>query len=863
MRFTMLLFWLSGCGISLAAEPVAFTVVPSEPTSTEEPWYGSPRLAAMTGFIYEPKSAYTMDQWRKGLADRFDADRWAQDFAEAGCSYVIFYSKWIDGLCFWDTKTTGFKTQRDFVKELSDACHRHGVRIIYYWNHLSDGNPEFDKWSVFLPDGNPSVWSPFWPCRRQTLTSPFRQVGIQQLRELFTEYGPVGGIWFDVPTIRSNESNRWVEEFCQKVFDAPFGEATPQQKQELIYRLQRDYFDEVRVMRDNLQPQCVFTANGSGARSMPPTRYNQMFASRLDYLTHESHQFDRIEGDGRRAWVFSKPLELGLLVSDSWFVSLEGAGPGPAMTEKGAIASAAAAFCQGANVYMAMTPSYAGPFPKEVVQRTKAIGSWFRKTEPVLAGAEPHADVAIVLGAATTGERDLAAQNTFWSPFQADQRNSWDETVAMSRALAGAGIFSRTLYSTSGSASWPKSLSGYGAILLPERAPLDEKHAQLLRDYVRQGGTLVAFGHASMLDGTITRQQDYLLGDVLGVEYQGEVTFPSHKLKTAVTVDSVYSSEYAAEHLVDGLATSWASANTPMPHWAEIMLAEPADVATVELIARNGPYRLADLDIEVKVADAWKVAKSIRDADAVKISVKLDQPVRTHAIRVKVLRELFEGNDRQLADLEAIRVLDVAGRDLSTSSGAKPVPVVAEAAELRDAVAETSLSFLPMAVLAKPTSAEVIARFEEPISSPAKFRNRCGKGQAILVTTSEASFAKEHPFWRVLRQLTIGQPTLICDPQVTDRYRIILTQIDGRHVLHAIDREAAAGQRPRVRGPSKEKQKIDYQAGELTLSLSSERLGGVTEARLIGAKEPLLLKGENGFVTFTVRPDPVASVVLQ
>ena len=61
------------------------------------------------------------------------------------------------------------------------------------------------------------------------------------------------------------------------------------------------------------------------------------------------------------------------------------------------IASAAVALCQGANVYMAMTPSHAGPFPKEVIQRTKAIGSWFKRTEPVLTDATPYADLAIKL----------------------------------------------------------------------------------------------------------------------------------------------------------------------------------------------------------------------------------------------------------------------------------------------------------------------------------------------------------------------------------------------------------------------------------------------------------------------------------
>jgi len=47
------------------------------------------------------------------------------------------------------------------------------------------------------------------------------------------------------------------------------------------------------------------------------------------------------------------------------------------------------------------------------------------------------------------------------------------------------------------------------------------------------------------------------------------------------------------------------------------------------------------------------------------------------------------------------------------------------------------------------------------------------------------------------------------------------------------------------------------------VSLRSERLGRITEARLIGTKESLSLKKENGLLTFTVRPDPVAGVVLQ
>jgi hypothetical protein len=255
--------------------------------------------------------------------------------------------------------------------------------------------------------------------------------------------------------------------------------------------------------------------------------------------------------------------------------------------------------------------------------------------------------------------------------------------------------------------------------------------------------------------------------------------------------------------------------------------------------------------------------KSIRDANATRLSVQLDHPTLTRTIRVKVLRELYEGQARQLADLESIRVLDTAGRDVSTRARPDPISMVAETDDLREAAAGLPMASLPMAVQVKPNTAEVIARFVDSKNSPAIYRNRYGQGQAILVTTSESSFGKDDPFWHVLRRLTIGEPTMLCDATVRDRYCILLTKVDGRHVLHVIDREAAVGQGARGRGPETQQEKSEYRAGDTTFSLHDNRLGNVTEARLIGAKEPLPMRMENGFVTLTVRPDPVASVVLQ
>ena len=94
------------------------------PLAAEDTWYDSPSLSIMTGFIYEPLKPYTIHQWKDTLGSEFDADRWAKDFKEAGAQHLVFYDKWIDGLVFHDTKTTRFKTKRDFVRELAAACQR-------------------------------------------------------------------------------------------------------------------------------------------------------------------------------------------------------------------------------------------------------------------------------------------------------------------------------------------------------------------------------------------------------------------------------------------------------------------------------------------------------------------------------------------------------------------------------------------------------------------------------------------------------------------------------------------------------------------------------------------------------------------
>ena len=78
---------------------------------------------------------------------------------------------------------------------------------------------------------------------------------------------------------------------------------------------------------------------------------------------------------------------------------------------------------------------------------------------------------------------------------------------------------------------------------------LDERHLDQLREYVKSGGHLITFGHASLLDEKSQRREGYGLGDVLGIRLAGEVAFPADSQKATIKVDSEYNEEFGAHVL--------------------------------------------------------------------------------------------------------------------------------------------------------------------------------------------------------------------------------------------------------------------------------------------------------------------------
>jgi len=464
----------------------------------DDTWYEAPRLSIMTGFIYEPLKPYTIHEWKETLGEEFDAQRWVKDFKEAGAQHLVFYDKWIDGLVFHDTKTTDFKTKRDFVRELATACQQHQLPLVLYFNAVSDGNPEFDEWSLLDRQGKPIVFGRRWPTRYQTLHSPFREKSIAQVRELLTGYGPIHGIWHDIFCERLHTTSKWTAQGYQKMYGEKFEQATPARLAEFNARTLAGWLDEIDVIRrEQQQTNCIFTANGSGGNFLPAGVWTREVGSRLHYLFNEGHSFARNDELARMAWVLPKPLEINLLLNSTWFTPMTDTPPPPKYTQKQVIAATAIAVCQGASIHFALTPGHSGLFGQDL-EHAKAAGAWFRQVQPFVKDARPYADVAIVLGTPSADGPGLPSQ-------------AWSGAVALAGALGHAGFFSRFLYDTSQGGTWPDSLDAFPAVFIPESAALDDAHLEQLRQYVKEGGRLIAFGQASTLNAKGERRADYAL----------------------------------------------------------------------------------------------------------------------------------------------------------------------------------------------------------------------------------------------------------------------------------------------------------------------------------------------------------------
>jgi alpha-L-fucosidase len=127
--------------------------------------------------------------------EKFDAKTWVSIAKSAGMKYITITSRHHDGFAMFDSKVSDWNIvvrtpyKKDPLKMLADECHRQGIKLFFYYSQLDWHNPDYyPRGQTNWPNGRPD---------HGDFNRYLDEYMDGQLTELLTNYGPIGGIWFD------------------------------------------------------------------------------------------------------------------------------------------------------------------------------------------------------------------------------------------------------------------------------------------------------------------------------------------------------------------------------------------------------------------------------------------------------------------------------------------------------------------------------------------------------------------------------------------------------------------------------------------------------------------------------------------
>jgi alpha-L-fucosidase len=262
---------------------------------------------------------------------QFDAAEWVKIAKEAGMKYITITSKHHDGFAMWDSQVSDYnivkKTPygKDVLKMLADECRKEGIKLFFYHSQLDWHHPDY------FPRGNTGNNYTGRPEKGNWFS--YLDYMDSQLKELLTNYGELGGIWFD---------GMW-------------------DKKDADWRLQKTY-----SLIHQLQPGALV---GSNHHVTPYDGEDfQMFEK--DLPGHNTTGFAPEQTIG------SLPKETCETINNSWGFNLK---DNSHKSKKDLIQYLVKAAGYGANFLLNVGPMPNGKLQTEHVTRLKEMGEWLTK----------------------------------------------------------------------------------------------------------------------------------------------------------------------------------------------------------------------------------------------------------------------------------------------------------------------------------------------------------------------------------------------------------------------------------------------------------------------------------------------------
>lgn len=416
---------------------------------------------------------------------------------------------------------TPFLKNRDILAEVTEACHREGIRVIARVDFRGVEKERYDKhpdWFAVDAQGQP--YSKSTKLYESCFNGKYRnEYGEYMIRYLLEKYD-VDGIWYN--SIHAVSVCYCAE--CQAKYKAATGEEIPKVSEEDVmtaaelkpyWQLKNKWaLEHVGKVRDAIKEYGPGKTLSAEIFGMYGSR--SAFFGGIDLYT-VSPYFDFLIGkafvnDGQDVSYASStirflkaldPNKPAVLLTMSNRNDLRLISEPPVDLQRWLWETVGA----GGGLWNALV---AGSNPEEFSDRrtihdaAEAYG-FLKDNADLLEHQNPVGQVKVFYSKANRDQFN----DSFSAPMQGVERNLLENHVPYA--------FLPDLYFNA------ESLKGVKLLILPDVAPLSDAQIAMIREFVKSGGCLISGYHTSLYDENVQARENFGLADVFGVNYAGEL----------------------------------------------------------------------------------------------------------------------------------------------------------------------------------------------------------------------------------------------------------------------------------------------------------------------------------------------------